>query len=107
MPGYVLHRGALVQCAHQGMAQPILVNPRVRVMGQNVTTRVCIYSISGCTFPPPPGGNGPCVLAQWLTSAVRVRANGLPVLLADSQAVCNPTGTPLSIKLTQLRVKAT
>ncbi|MBW8874450.1 MAG: hypothetical protein JF614_05765 [Acidobacteria bacterium] len=107
MPGYLLHVGALVQCAHMGMAQPTLRNPRVKVMGQMIVTRVSVYTISGCTLPPPTAGNGPCVMAQWLTSAVRVRANGLPVLLSDSQALCNPTGTPLSIKVTQLRVKGT
>jgi len=105
MPGYLLHVGALVQCAHQGPAQPTIRNPRVKVMGQNIVTRTCVYSISGCTLPAPPAGNGPCVLAQWLTAALRVRANGLPVLLSDSQATCNPPGTPLKIGTTQTRVK--
>jgi hypothetical protein len=105
MPGYLLHVGAVVQCAHQGVAQPTLRNPRVKVMGQNVVTRVCVYSISGCTLPPPPAGNGPCILANWITAALRVRANGLPLLLMDSQATCNPSGTPLTVVSTQLRVK--
>jgi hypothetical protein len=103
MPGYLLHVGAVVQCAHQGMAQPIIRNPRVRVMGQNVVTRVSVYSVSGCVLPPTQGG--PCVMASWLTAAVRVRANGLPLLLMDSKATCNPTGTPLTVVSTQLRVK--
>jgi len=107
MPGYLLHVGAVVQCAHQGLAQPILRNPRVKVMGQNVVTQVCAYSISGCTLPPPPAGNGPCVMAQWVSAAVRVKANGLPLLLADSRSICNPTGTPLTISVTQVRVKGT
>jgi hypothetical protein len=31
---------------------------------------------------------------------------GQPVLLQDSQSVCAPTGTPLTVVATQLRVKA-
>ena len=107
MPGFVLHQGATVLCAHAGQAQPAAPNPRVRVAGQSVVTQPTVYTVAGCTMPSPPAGNGPCVMASWLTSAVRVRANGLPVLLSDSQALCNPTGTPLSIKVTQLRVKGT
>lgn len=105
MPGFLLHVGAVVMCAHGGKAEPTLRNPRVKVMGQQIVTRVSIYTISGCSFPPPPAGNGPCAMAQWITSAVRVRANGLPVLLMDSQATCTPTGTPLTIAFAQPRVK--
>jgi hypothetical protein len=61
------------------------------------------YMVAGCPFVPP-GGNGPCVTAQWVTSALRVTSNGLPVLLQDSQAICAPTGTPLLILTTQVRV---
>ena len=105
MPGSLLHVGAAVLCAHGGMAQPTLRSPRVRVTGQNVVTRAGLYTISGCTLPPPPGGNGPCVSAQWITSALRVHADGAPVLLMDSRAICTPTGTPLTIAFTQPRVK--
>jgi hypothetical protein len=45
------------------------------------------------------------VTAQWVTAAVRVRAGGLPVLLQDSQAICVPNGTPLTIVMTQVRVR--
>ncbi|HEX4961801.1 MAG TPA: hypothetical protein VF173_13240 [Thermoanaerobaculia bacterium] len=107
MPGFLLNATSAVQCTHGGSAKPTLRNPRVKVMGQNVITCVSLYTISGCPFPPPPSGNGPCVMAQWTTSALRVRANGLPVLLMDSQATCTPTGTPLLPALAQLRVKGT
>jgi hypothetical protein len=36
--------------------------------------------------------------------ATRVFAEGLPVLLMDSQALCVPTATPLIIAVTQPRV---
>jgi hypothetical protein len=64
------------------------------------------YVIAGCTLPPPPGANGPCVTAQWVTGATRVTSNGVPLLLLDSQAVCAPTATPLSVVQTQARVSA-
>jgi hypothetical protein len=36
-----------------------------------------------------------------------VKAGGEPVLYSDSQAVCAPTGTGLTIVSTQMRAKAT
>ena len=48
-------------------------------------------SSPACPFVPP-GGNGPCVTAQWLIGATRVLAGGMPVLLQTSQAICAPTG---------------
>ncbi len=104
MPGTLLHMGATVLCLHAGQAQPVASNPRVKVGGQPIVTQTSAYSIAGCTFVPP-AGNGPCVTAQWVVAAVRVRAGGVPVLLQDSQAVCVPTGTGLNIVVTQPRVK--
>jgi hypothetical protein len=102
MPGPLLHLGAMVFCSHGGQATPTVPNPRVLVSGQPVTTMTAPYVVAGCAFVPP-GGNGPCVTAQWVTSATRVMAGGQPVLLLDSQAVCTPTGTPLLVVLTQQR----
>ena len=103
MPGYLLHVGATVLCAHAGQAQPIVSNPRVRVSGQPIVTQSSTYAIAGCTLSTVP--SPPCVTAQWVTAATRVRAGGMPVLLQDSQSICSPTGTPLNILVTQLRVK--
>jgi hypothetical protein len=106
MPGFLLHVGATVMCMHAGQAQPTAPNPRVTVSSQPIVVQTTAYAIAGCPFVPP-GGNGPCVTAQWITAAVRVRANGVPVLLQDSQAICAPTGTGLNILVTQIRVKGT
>jgi hypothetical protein len=107
VPGFVLHQGATVLCAHGGQATPVAPNPRVLVSGQPVTTLAAPYTVAGCAFPPPPAGNGPCVTAQWVVGAVRVLAGGQPVLVRSSQAVCAPTGTPVTIAATQMRVSAT
>lgn len=104
MPGFLLHQGATVLCSHAGLAQPTVPNPRVRVGGQPTVIQSNPYVITGCPFVPP-GGNGPCITGQWITAATRVRSQGVPLLLQDSQAICTPTGTPLTILVTQVRVK--
>lgn len=105
MPGYLLGANAIVNCAHQGLAKPTQVNPRVRVAGQPVVPQPGPWTVAACTQPPPTAGNGPCVQASWLTGSLRVKANGLPLLLMDSKALAVPTGTPLTVKLAQPRVK--
>jgi hypothetical protein len=105
MPGFLLHAGASVQCAHGGIAQPVDVEPRVIIDGQPVVTQPTVYLIAGCTLPPNAGG--PCVAAEWLSAATRVFADGLPVLLQDSRSICAPPGTPLKVSETQVRVKGT
>jgi len=104
VPSFLLHVGATVLCAHGGQAQPTVPNPRVSTMGQPSVTIASPYVIAGCAFPPPSAGNGPCVTAQFVTSATRITSNGQPLLLLDSQAICAPTGTPLLTTVTQTRV---
>jgi hypothetical protein len=104
MPGFLLHQGATVLCAHAGQAQPTAPNPRVRVAGQPVATQPAPYVVAGCPFVAGTVPS-PCVTATWVTAALRVRAGGLPVLLQDSQAICAPNGTPLTIVVTQVRVR--
>lgn len=104
MPGFLLHVGATVLCAHGGQAQPTVPNPRVTVNGMPTVTMTAPYVVAGCAMPPPTAGNGPCVTAQWITGATRITSNGQPLLLLDSQAICAPTGTPLVIAATQTRV---
>jgi uncharacterized Zn-binding protein involved in type VI secretion len=103
MPGFLLHIGAVVLCAHGGQAQPTSPNPRVLVSGQPVTTQGAPYTVAGCPFNVS-GAPSPCITGQWVTAATRVLAGGLPVLLLDSQAICTPNGTPLMITTTQTRV---
>lgn len=106
MPGFLLHLGATVLCLHGGQAQPTAPNPRVRVGGQPIVTQTTIYTVAGCPF-----NVGvtlvPCVTAQWVVGATRVRAGGVPVLLQDSQAICAPNGTGVNIVATQIRVRGT
>jgi hypothetical protein len=103
MPGFLLHAGATVLCAHGGQAQPVTPNLRVTVSGMPTATIAGPWVVAGCTLPPPTAGNGPCVTAQFLTCATRVTSNGQPLLLLDSQAICAPAGTPLIVAATQTR----
>jgi hypothetical protein len=106
MPGFLVHLGATVICSHGGQAQPTAPNLRVLVGGQPVSTVAAPYAVAGCPFVPP-SGNGPCLTAQWLIGAVRVLASGQPVVLQDSPSIATPTGTPLSVLVTQPRVRGT
>ena len=65
MPGFLLSVLSQVQCIHVGQAKPIVPNPRVLVSGQPTVLMTSPYVIAGCTLPPPPAANGPCVTAQW------------------------------------------
>jgi uncharacterized Zn-binding protein involved in type VI secretion len=105
MPGLIVHFGATVNCMHGGLAQPLELSPRVAVSGQLVVTLATPYDVTACGLAST--STPPCVTAQWLTGATRVFANGSPVIIQTSQAVCTPTGQGLVILATQSRVTAT
>jgi hypothetical protein len=105
MPGYILHMGATVICAHGGQAAPTSPSPRVKVSSQQVATQAAPYSVAGCPFTTPGGTPMPCVTAPWTVAAARVKADGVPVLLQDSQAMTVPNGVPLTVTVTQPRAK--
>ena len=105
MPGFLLHLGATVLCAHAGQAQPTAPNPRVKVGGQPVVTQAAPYTVAGCPFNVS-GAPVPCVTATVGHGGdCGCGPAGMPVLLQDSQAICAPNGTPLNIVMTQVRVK--
>ena len=105
MPGPIVHLGATVICLHAGQALPTAPFPRVLVSGQPVVTQTCMYSVAGCALTGT--SNPPCVTAQWVTAAMRVKAGMIPVVIVGSQAVCVAPGTGLNILVTQPRVIAT
>jgi hypothetical protein len=104
MPGFLLHQGATVLCFHGGQAQPTAPNPRVTVSGQPVTTQPAPYTVAGCPFTTG-AGPMPCVTASWVSVATRVLVGSVPVLLQDSQAICAPNGTGVTVAVTQVRVR--
>ena len=106
MPGYLLSVGASVICMHGGQAQALVPNLRVKAAGQPTFQQPNPWTVTGCPHTVS-GAPLPCVTAQWITAATRVRSSGLPLLLDDSLAICAPNGTGVSIQATQARVKAT
>lgn len=106
MPGFLLDAGASIMCAHGGQARAALPSPRVRAGGQSITTMAAPHTVTGCPLNVS-GAPVPCVVAQWTVAATRVRSLGAPVLLQDSQAVCLPNGTPVTVLVTQARVRGT
>ena len=106
MPGPILHMGATVLCSHAGQAMPTVPSPVVMVSGMPVATIAAPYVVAGCPFVPP-GGNGPCVTAQWVVGATRVLSQGQPLAIMTGSAVCAPTGTPLLPVVAQTRALAT
>jgi hypothetical protein len=105
MAGFLVHQGATVLCLHGGTAQPVVVNPRVKVSGQQIVTQTSTYTIAGCSL----ASSSPsfCASATWTSGATRVKAGGVPVVLQDSQATCIATGTGLNVVVTQTRVRGT
>jgi hypothetical protein len=106
MPGFLVTSGTTLICAHGGSATTPVVAPRVRIGGLPVVTMVAPMVVAGCASPPPPAGVGPCVSAVWVTSASRVRVQGVAVVCSDSLSIATPTGTPLAVVATQSRVRA-
>ncbi|MER7185673.1 hypothetical protein ABT404_40490 [Streptomyces hyaluromycini] len=108
MPGYLLHAGTTVACAHTGEVTPATgpgPGTRVKVGGFPVTVATDMYTVRHCPLPAQPG-TGPCVSALWAKGASRVLAGGVPVVLSDSPSVCTPTGTPLTVQVAvQRRVR--
>ncbi len=107
MPGFLLTMSSVVLCSHGGKTQPTVPNPRVKVMGQPTVLQPMPWVVAGCPFPPPPAANGPCITAQWIIGSIRIKSMGMPFLLQDSQAICAPTGTPVTVVVAQPRVKGT
>jgi hypothetical protein len=106
MAGFLLHQGATVLCLHGGQAQATAPNQRVTVNNQPIVTQSAPHTVAGCPYNIS-GAPSPCVTAQWVTAATRIKAGGMPVLLQDSQAVSTPNGTGLNIVVTQTRVRGT
>jgi hypothetical protein len=105
MAGFAVQLGATVICAHAGQATPTTPNPRVLLGGQPVVTLTSPWVIAGCALTGTSAP--PCATAQFVVGATRVLAGGAPVVVQSGTSICVPTGTPLQVLLTQLRVSAT
>jgi hypothetical protein len=106
MAGPALTQAATVICTHGGQARPTAPLPRVLMSGSPAVGQAAPYVVAGCPFVAGTVPS-PCVTDTWVTGALRVRSNGIPLLLQDSQSVCAPNGTPSIITSPgQVRVRA-
>lgn len=110
MPGPILHTGATATCPHGGPLNIIAASPRVLLNGMPAAVLTDQGLVAGCVFmvgiKPQP-----CVMTRWLVASARVIANGQPVLINPSTALCFsadqiPGGPPV-IAASQTRVIAT
>jgi hypothetical protein len=104
MPGFLLHQGAVVMCAHGGQAMPTVPNPRVLVSGMPTASVAPPWTVVGCpgipAVPIPP-----CVTGMWSVGTLRVTSLGQPLLVQSSVAVTAPGGVPLIPSTMQTRVQ--
>ncbi|WP_418276918.1 hypothetical protein ACNHYB_03100 [Isoptericola jiangsuensis] len=106
MPGHLLTTAAVVTCAHQGQARTGGPAARVRLGGDTAVLLAPPWTISGCTFPPPNAGNGPCVTGTFTSGTLRVTSMRQPLAIQQAPGQCVPTGTPMTVSTTQTRVRA-
>ena len=100
MPGFMIQVGATVMCAHGGQAQatvPSAARPARRPAGRDPAG-----TVGRRRLRLRAAGRQRAVRDGELDRGRRSRvlAGGQPVLLQDSQAICVPTGTPLTVVVT-------
>lgn len=84
----VLPAGMAVNCPHGAAATVVPSQPRVLVGGQPVLVQSDQGIVAGCPFTLPNGTPSPCVTVRWVSASVRVKANGVPILLQSSSTLC-------------------
>jgi hypothetical protein len=105
MAAFAVQMGATVICAHAGQAMPTMPSTRVLLGNQPAITLTSPWTVAGCGLTG--SGSPPCATAQFLVGTTRVMAGGAPLVIQSSTSTCVPTGAPLQILVTQLRVSAT
>ncbi|GAA1579236.1 hypothetical protein GCM10009678_72330 [Actinomadura kijaniata] len=104
MPGFLAQQAATVLCGHGGRAAPVTAYRRVTCGGQPLVMLSTPYTIAGCPFPTASGG--PCASGTWTAGSTRVRVmGGQPLVLQGGSGVCAPTGVPLTVTCSQVRVR--
>lgn len=98
MPGFLVHRDAIINCTHAGtVTAPSPSPPRVFVnFAQPVLTIKELHTVAGCPFQvpaPTPSGTKPqpCITVR-LEPATRVFVNGIPAAILTPAAICQIAG---------------
>jgi hypothetical protein len=104
---HLLNTSSQLQCPHGGMVQISSTNTKAKGGGAFLVRSSDTFTVSGCPFAI---GNTPhpCVTLQWLTTAMKAKADGAFALTKDSSALCKaadqaPQGNAM-INSTQTKV---
>ena len=100
----LLTMNSVVLCAHGGVCKPTVPAVRVRVAGSPAVAQGTPWIVSGCSLAAT-GGNG-CATVSFQSASLRVKSNGMPLLLQTSAASGMPSGAPVNVIATQPRVNA-
>lgn len=93
---------SVVMCAHGGKCMPTTPLPRVKMSGVPVVGVAAPWMVTGCPQPPPGG----CISVKFVTGSLRVKAQGMPLVLNTSVGMALPSAAPVTIAGQQVRVKA-
>ncbi len=100
--------GATLLCTHAGTVSIVTSNTRVKASGQFLARVNDQFLIAGCPFNTG-GSPMPCLTGKFMSTAMRVKVDGQPLLLQTSTGVglnaANAPQGPLNIAATQPRVK--
>lgn len=94
-------------CPHAGTISMIPSNVRVKVGGSPAAVAADSFLVAGCAFVAGTAP-APCVMVNWMVTALRVKVGGQPVVTKSSVGLTSgaaPPGPP-NILVTQMRVKA-
>jgi hypothetical protein len=98
----VISQQTTVMCGHGGSATPAPTQVRVKILGALAAIANDVYSVAGCALTGT--GTPPCLVLQWLMPAMRVKIQGMPVLLNASMPMATGPGVVIP---GQVRVMAT
>ena len=86
---HLLNASSQLQCPHGGSVSITTTNTKAKADGGFIVRSSDTFTISGCPFTlPAPVGPHPCVRIQWLTTAMKVKADNNPALTRDSSGLC-------------------
>lgn len=98
----VITQQTTVMCGHGGTATQAPTQVRVKISGALAGVATDVYSVAGCALTGT--GTPPCVVLQWLVPALRVKVQGIPLLLNSSMPLATGPGVVIP---GQVRVMAT
>jgi hypothetical protein len=106
---HLLNTDSTLQCPHGGSVSAITSNTKAKADGAFILRISDTFTIAGCAFTLPSGTPHPCMQVQWMTSTLRVKADGDLALAEGSVGMCLaadgvPQGTVL-IASTQSKVQ--